>query len=57
MEPDQLREAGVLAAYALTELEPDVRKCIAEPQPLLERIGERIAREHLTMTRSERGIA
>jgi glycerate kinase len=45
----------VLTAYALTELEPDVERCIAEP--LLERIGERIAREHLTMTGSERGIA
>jgi len=47
----------VLTAYALTELEPDVERCIAEPKPLLERIGERIAREHLTMTGSERGIA
>jgi glycerate kinase len=57
LETEQLREVGVRAAYALTDLEPDVRKCIAEPRPLLERIGERIAREHLTMTRSERGIA
>ena len=45
------------AAYALTELEPDVNRCIAEPEPLLERIGERIAVDHLTMTATERGIA
>ena len=57
LEPQQLRDAGVRAAYALTELEPDVRRCIAEPRPLLERIGERIAVEHLTMTATERGIA
>ena len=57
LEPHQLRAAGVRAAYALTELEPDVRRCIAEPIPLLERIGERIAADHLTMTGTERGIA
>ncbi|MEU4289043.1 glycerate kinase [Kribbella sp. NPDC026596] len=57
LEPQQLRNAGVRAAYALTELEPDVNRCIAEPRPLLERIGERIAVEHLTMTATERGIA
>jgi glycerate kinase len=57
LETDQLQDVGVRAAYALTDLEPDVRKCIARPRPLLERIGERIAGEHLTMTRSERGIA
>ena len=57
LEPEQLQELGVSAAYALTDLEPDVRRCIAEPRPLLERIAERIAVEHLTMTRRERGIA
>ncbi|MFI5691837.1 glycerate kinase [Kribbella sp. NPDC051586] len=50
LEPHQLREAGVRAAYALTDLEPDVQRCIAEPKPLLEQLGERIAVEHLTMT-------
>ncbi|HET6988693.1 MAG TPA: glycerate kinase [Kribbella sp.] len=47
LKREQLRAAGVGAAYALTELEPDVRKCMAEPIPLLERLGERIAGEHL----------
>jgi glycerate kinase len=53
----QLRAAGVRAAYALTELEADVARCIAEPVPLLERLGERIAVEHLTMIGTERGLA
>ncbi len=57
LTPEQLREAGVSAAYSLTELEPDVQRCIAEPKPLLEQLGERIAVRHLTMTRRERGIA
>jgi glycerate kinase len=47
LEHEQLRAAGVVAAYALTELEPDVRRCIAEPGPLLERLGELIAGVHL----------
>ncbi|WP_344021258.1 glycerate kinase, partial [Kribbella jejuensis] len=57
LSPEQLKEIGVAAAYALTDVEPDVRRCIAEPRPLLEELGERIAVEHLTMTRRERGIA
>lgn len=43
----QLRAAGISAAYALTELEPDVQRCIQQGAPLLERLGERIATEHL----------
>ena len=43
LEPAQLREAGIGAAYALTDLEPDVRRCIADPVPLLQQLGERIA--------------
>jgi glycerate kinase len=57
LSAEQLREIGVSAAYALTDVEPDVRRCIAEPRPLLEELGERIAVEHLTMTRREKGIA
>ncbi|WP_344189073.1 glycerate kinase, partial [Kribbella karoonensis] len=57
LAPEQLKGIGVAAAYALTDIEPDVRRCIAEPRPLLEALGERIAVEHLTMTRREKGIA
>ncbi|NIK55147.1 glycerate kinase [Kribbella shirazensis] len=57
LEPEQLREIGVTAAYALTDVEPDVRRCMAEPRPLLEELGERIAVDHLTMTRRREGTA
>jgi glycerate kinase len=61
LEPARLRQAGIVAAYALTDLEPDVRRCIADPTPLLSRLGERIAIDHLrrspTMSATERGIA
>ncbi|WBQ07975.1 glycerate kinase [Kribbella sp. CA-293567] len=43
LEAGQLRAAGVEKAYALTELEPDVRRCVADPVPLLRMLGERIA--------------
>jgi glycerate 2-kinase len=59
LDPHRLRAAGITAAYALTDLEPDVRRCIAEPIPLLRRLGERIAADHLpssTMTATERGV-
>ncbi|GAB2664783.1 glycerate kinase [Kribbella swartbergensis] len=60
LESDRLRRAGIAAAYALTDLERDVRRCIAEPIPLLRQLGERIAADHLpssTMTATERGLA
>jgi len=42
LDPAQLREAGLLATYCLNELELDLQAA-----PLLERLGERIATEHL----------
>lgn len=42
-----LHDAGIAAAYALTDVEPDVATCIREPAPILERLGEHIARRHL----------
>ncbi|MFC8503577.1 glycerate kinase [Pedococcus sp. NPDC057267] len=42
-----LRAAGVGAAYALVEEAGDEREAFERPGPLLERIGARIAREHL----------
>ena len=35
----QLRAAGIAAAYALTDIEPDVQRCLAEAGPLLETPG------------------
>ncbi|KAB8185605.1 glycerate kinase [Microbispora catharanthi] len=45
---EELRAAGIEAAYALTDVEPDVRRCMAEAGPLLERLAARIAAGHLT---------
>jgi glycerate kinase len=48
---ERLEQAGISAAYALVDVEPDLTRCMTEPSPILERLGERIARDHLT-TRS-----
>jgi len=45
--PDALRAAGIEAAYALTDLEPDPAVCMAQAGPLLERAAERLAAERL----------
>jgi glycerate 2-kinase len=39
---DELREAGFEDAYALTDLEPDPARCMADAGPLLERLAERV---------------
>lgn len=44
---ERLERAGISAAYALVDLEPDVTRCMREPAPILERLGERIARDCL----------
>jgi glycerate kinase len=50
LSADRLEQAGIAAAYALTDLEPDVDRCLREPVPLLERLGERVAEAHLNGT-------
>ncbi|MEV6286156.1 glycerate kinase [Kribbella sp. NPDC051770] len=42
LDDRRLRAAGIEAAYALTDLQPDVSRCIADPVPLLRGLGERI---------------
>jgi glycerate 2-kinase len=44
----QLREAGIAAAYPLTDLEPDLNRCIANASPLLRRVGAQVAKDWLT---------
>lgn len=57
LDSARLRRAGITSAYALTDLEPDVRRCIADPVPLLRQLGERIADDwSFTMTATERGV-
>jgi glycerate kinase len=47
LDDQALRTAGVGAAYALLAEAGDEREAFERPGPLLERIGARIAREHL----------
>ncbi|MGV9248826.1 glycerate kinase [Streptomyces sp. NPDC003710] len=47
LSEEALEKAGIGRAYPLTELEPDVGRCLADAGPLLERVAERIARNHL----------
>lgn len=47
LAPEALGRAGIRRAYPLTEIEPDVAKCIADAGPILERSAERIARDFL----------
>jgi glycerate 2-kinase len=47
LSPSRLREAGISAAYPLTDLEPDLDRCIANAGPLLRRVGAQIARDWL----------
>jgi glycerate 2-kinase len=44
----QLREAGLAQAYALTDIEPDMAKCLASPGPLLQQLAARIADDWLS---------
>ncbi|MFC7891670.1 glycerate kinase [Streptomyces sp. NPDC057381] len=45
LAPEVLGRAGIRRAYPLTDVEPDVAKCIADAGPILERVAERIARD------------
>ncbi|HYY82588.1 MAG TPA: glycerate kinase [Actinomycetes bacterium] len=44
----ELEPAGIVAAYALTDLEPDPDRCMSEAGPLLERLAVRIAADWVT---------
>jgi glycerate 2-kinase len=47
LSTDELRAAGISAAYALTDIEPDVTQCMTNAGPLVERLTERIAADWL----------
>ncbi len=51
LSPAQLTEAGISAAYALTDLEPDPARCMAEAAPLLRRLAHRVAIDHRSPSR------
>jgi glycerate kinase len=42
---EQLRSAGISAAYALTDIEPDLARCRAQAGPLLEDLATSVARD------------
>jgi len=45
---EDLNGAGIEAAYALVDLEPDVGRCMTEAASLLERLGRAIALDQLS---------
>jgi glycerate 2-kinase len=47
LSPQRVREAGISAAYPLTDLEPDLARCIANASPLLRRAGAQIVKDWL----------
>jgi len=55
LSAESLRSAGITAAYALTDLETDVGRCLADPVPLLVRLGELIATDHLPTEGADAG--
>jgi glycerate 2-kinase len=44
----QLGAAGIAQAYALTDIEPDMAKCLASPGPILGQLAARIAKDWLS---------
>jgi glycerate kinase len=47
LRPEELRAAGIEAAYPLSALEPDVATSIRDAERLLRQVGEQIARDWL----------
>ncbi|MFI7383667.1 glycerate kinase [Streptomyces sp. NPDC049813] len=48
LSPAVLGRAGIRRAYALTDVEPDVERCITEAGGILEAVAERIGTDFLT---------
>jgi glycerate kinase len=47
LAPERLGEAGFVAAHGLVEVEPDVQRCLAEPETLLAELAARVLPAHL----------
>ncbi|GLP66947.1 glycerate kinase [Streptomyces sp. TUS-ST3] len=47
LPPEAIGRAGIRRAYPLTDVEPDIQKCIADAGPILEDAAERIGRDFL----------
>ncbi len=48
LSPERLEQAGISAAYALTDIEPDPARCMSDAARLLTDLAGRIARDHLS---------
>jgi glycerate kinase len=42
LSAEQIENAGFVAAHALTEVEPDLARCLAEPAPVLTDLAARV---------------
>jgi glycerate kinase len=51
LQPAALGSAGIRRAYALTDIEPDAARCMAEAGPLLEQVAASLARDFLLTRR------
>jgi len=49
LTPDQLRTAGISAAYALTDIEPDLARCREYAGPLLQDLAVNVARDWIVV--------
>ncbi len=47
LTPERLTEAGIAAAYALSDLEPDPTRSMANAESLVRQVGARVARDWL----------
>ena len=54
-DAERLRHAGIHAAYAISDIESDPQRWFDEAAPLLEQIGERLARDRLLTEAAETG--
>jgi glycerate kinase len=55
LDPERMRDAGFQAAYAISDIESDPQRSFDEAAPLLEQIGERLARDRLLSQAAETG--
>jgi glycerate kinase len=53
LPPQKLHAAGIQQAYALTDIEPDVQRCLTDAGPLLEQLARTLARDWLTEAASD----
>jgi glycerate 2-kinase len=57
LTPEELMAVGILRGYALTDIEPDPARCMAEAGPLLERLAAQLAADWLTDLEARPGAA